>query len=100
VTKTQILREELAKYEHYCMCRLYKHYKGGIYKTVGVVWDTNAEEVAVQYSRIDGPEYDWSIPECDIIFTRPVSDFESILEDGTKRFVLVKKREVVQYVPV
>lgn len=78
--KTQILSKKIAEGRDIVLRHsTYRHYKGGIYRVDKVVFDTNAEEVAVLYYRIAGPDFNKNAEE-GIIFSRPISDFAGMVE--------------------
>lgn len=81
--------------------KIWKHYKGGIYKILGLTVDTNDGTLRVHYKRIDGPDFDPGI-ELNITYVRPMTEwFEDVLlTDETtfyswavKRFTKVRKVE-------
>jgi len=76
----------------------WRHYKGGVYSVIGVCFDANADEVAISYKRIDGPDFD-IFAEDYIEFTRTVSDWNKPTADGQPRFVEVRKVTTEEWVP-
>lgn len=76
---------------------VYKHYKGEIYEVLGVVFNTETEEVDIRYKRIGGPGYNYAYGEFYIEYVRPYKQwFEDVEpEPGTfvPRFQKVRKIE-------
>lgn len=85
--KTEDIQKALlattAKYLH----KTFSHYKGGVYKIVGVYFDSVSDEPAVLYERVDGMHFN-QFAEAGIQFGRPVSQIEEKI-NGQPRFVRV-----------
>ena len=64
----------------------YRHYKGGLYKVLDVIFDATQDKVAYVYQRIDGPDFDAAL-EAGIVFTRTAEDWFSTTNQGEPRFV-------------
>lgn len=63
---------------------LWQHYKGGVYKVLGVTLSTDNTEVLVRYRRIAGPDYDAMYDQC-IEWSRPMAEWFDDMGD-TPRF--------------
>jgi len=64
----------------------YRHYKGGLYKVLDVIFDATQSKPAYVYRRIDGPDFNEAL-EASIVFTRTVDDWFSTTDSGESRFV-------------
>ena len=95
--KTEDIYNELLNAQKKYLGKIYKHYKGGIYKVVGVYFDSTTDQPALLYQRIEGMHFDM-MAESDIKFGRTVSEFEELvgLKDDIKvpRFVRVIQETV------
>lgn len=58
---------------------VYKHYKGGIYKTVCLGVEESTGRAVVVYGKMGTSDY----------FTRPIEEFRGLTNDGQKRFTYV-----------
>ena len=75
----------------------WRHYKGGVYQIRNFcISDGN---VNVIYSRVDGENYN-PFKEADITFTRPASEWFTMIDDNTQRFVRVTKKVITTWVEV
>lgn len=81
-------------HEHY-VGRTFQHYRGGVYKVLGVVFDTFHDAPALRYCRVDGMHFNQKA-ESQIEFTRLLEDWEAevtrVDAPPTKRFVEVDMR--------
>jgi hypothetical protein len=66
----------------------YRHYKGGLYKVLDVVFDATQGKPAYVYQRIGGPDFDEAL-EAGIVFTRTVEEWFGTTDLGEHRFVSV-----------
>lgn len=62
---------------------VYKHYKGGHYRVIGESTHSETGEKLINYVRVDCP--------AKLMWSRPAEMFHDHLEDGTKRFKLVRE---------
>jgi hypothetical protein len=92
-----------ARDQLYNIAKIWKHYKGGVYRVDDVVFDTAIDDVSILYFRIGGPGFDASL-EGDILFARPLNEWFDTIEvdvDGTthcyQRFIPVKAVQVTEY---
>lgn len=63
--------------------RMYKHYKGGVYKVIGEGRHTETDEELIYYQRADC--------ECKDVWARPKKMFLDHLPCGTPRFRLIRE---------
>ena len=101
--KTEDLVREIDRLKPIYLHRLFQHYKGGVYKIIGIVFDSSSDEFALRYERVAGPHFN-EANEAGIEFTRTVRDFEMKVL-GTNnvivpRFVHVAPRATTVYVPI
>lgn len=61
------------------------HYKGGIYRVIGHIIDTDDGQVRIHYYRVGGPEFD-KVAESGVTFVRKLDEFLGENEDGVARF--------------
>lgn len=98
--KTSELQAMLRPLRDHYVGRTYQHYRGGVYKVLGVVFDTFHDKPAIRYARVDGMHFN-QLAEADIEFTRLLEDWESSVSvktpEGFKnnpRFLEVVKQEL------
>jgi len=60
--------------------RTYKHYKGNLYRVIGIAIHTQTEEEMVVYHPLGNPTK---------LYVRPVSEWDGMV-DGVPRFQLIK----------
>lgn len=65
---------------------VYQHYKGGVYRVLCESIHTETGEEFTNYIRVDCPKKQ--------VWSRPSSMFHDYLEDGTKRFKLIREATV------
>lgn len=75
----------------------WQHFKGGVYKIHGFALDTSDGTPRVLYHRIGGPEFDHRLPEKDITFARPLTEWFDALPEGE---VLTSESQTTRFVPV
>lgn len=64
---------------------VYRHYKGGWYKVLGVVRDSeNCKNILVHYKQLKKTDFDVGTE-----WVRPLNMFLETLSDGKKRFELI-----------
>ena len=63
---------------------LWQHYKGGVYKVLGLTLSTDDTEVLVRYCRIAGPDYNMRYDQR-IEWSRPMAEWFDDMGD-TPRF--------------
>lgn len=101
--KTEDLVREIDRLKPIYIHRLFQHYKGGVYKIIGIVFDSSSDEFALRYERVAGPHFN-EANESGIEFTRTVRDFEMKVLGPNKeivpRFVRVAPRTTVVYDPI
>jgi hypothetical protein len=58
---------------------LWQHYKGGTYIVTGHGFDTERQDLNVQYRRVAGPDFR-SIDESQISYHRPLNEWNGVVE--------------------
>lgn len=95
--KTEDIYNKLLAAKKQYLGKIYKHYKGGVYKVIDVYFDSMTDQPALLYQRIEGMHFDL-VAESDIKFGRTISKLEEevIVSPGVRkpRFVRVVQETV------